>query len=140
MAQDLFLVYARAANGVIDKINGFIGAVNSAFEFSVSIPGVDMPGPIPDIPSTSFSVDAPDIGQIPRLAAGGIVRRPTLALVGEAGPEAVIPLDRLGQHAGGVAVNYYGPVTIEARDRTEADRAGRDIGWSVGAALRARGV
>jgi len=130
-----------AANAVIDKINGFIGAVNSAFEFSVSIPGVDMPGPIPDIPSTSFSVDAPDIGQIPRLAAGGIVRRPTLALIGEAGPEAVIPLDQLGRMGGGgVAVNYYGPVEIVARDRADADRAGRDIGWAVGAALRARGA
>jgi len=30
----------------------------------------------------------------PRLASGGIVTRPTYALVGEAGPEAVIPLSR----------------------------------------------
>ena len=29
---------------------------------------------------------------VPKLAAGGIVSRPTLALIGEAGPEAVIPL------------------------------------------------
>lgn len=29
---------------------------------------------------------------IPKLAAGGIVRGPTLAIVGEAGPEAVVPL------------------------------------------------
>jgi hypothetical protein len=32
---------------------------------------------------------------VPALATGGIVRRPTLALVGEAGPEAVVPLDRM---------------------------------------------
>ena len=31
------------------------------------------------------------------LARGGIVRKPTMALVGEAGPEAVIPLDRAGK-------------------------------------------
>lgn len=30
----------------------------------------------------------------PQMAAGGIVREPTFALVGEAGPEAVVPLDR----------------------------------------------
>ena len=30
------------------------------------------------------------------MASGGIIRRPTLALVGEAGPEAVIPLGRRG--------------------------------------------
>jgi hypothetical protein len=34
--------------------------------------------------------------EIPEMAAGGVVTRPTLALVGEAGPEAVIPLSRLG--------------------------------------------
>ena len=33
-------------------------------------------------------------GGIPFLAAGGIVNRPTLAVVGEAGPEAVVPLSR----------------------------------------------
>jgi TP901 family phage tail tape measure protein len=32
---------------------------------------------------------------VPKLAHGGIVRRPTLALVGEQGPEAVVPLSRM---------------------------------------------
>ena len=62
----------------------------------------------------SVSVDAPDIASIPRLAAGGIVTDPTLAALGESGPEAVIPLSRLNRAGGGVSVNYYGPVTIEA--------------------------
>lgn len=36
---------------------------------------------------------APDVPpNIPRMATGGIVTRPTLALIGEAGPEAVVPL------------------------------------------------
>lgn len=34
---------------------------------------------------------------IPKLAAGGVVTSATLALVGEAGPEAVVPLDRWEQ-------------------------------------------
>ena len=34
-------------------------------------------------------------GAIPALAAGGIVRRPTLALIGESGPELVAPLSEL---------------------------------------------
>lgn len=33
---------------------------------------------------------------MPKLAAGGIVTRPTIALLGEAGPEAVVPLGRGG--------------------------------------------
>jgi len=39
-------------------------------------------------------------GGIPALADGGIVTGPTLALIGEAGPEAVIPLDRMGGMGG----------------------------------------
>jgi len=130
-----------AANGVIDKINGFIGGVNSALEFSFGVGPFDMPGPIPDIPGMTLNVDAPDIPSIPRLAAGGIVTDPTLALVGESGPEAVIPLKRLGSAGrGDVNVNYYGPVTIQAEDRRQAERASQDIGWAVSAALRSRGV
>ncbi len=41
---------------------------------------------------------------IPGLATGGIVTKPTLAMVGEAGPEAVIPLSQLGR-SGGTTVN-----------------------------------
>tara|TARA_R100001463_G_scaffold5857_2_gene19824 strand:+ start:445 stop:2169 length:1725 start_codon:yes stop_codon:yes gene_type:complete len=47
---------------------------------------------------------------IPRLAEGGIVNSPTLALIGEAGPEAVVPLD--GNHSMGgatyITVNVTG--------------------------------
>jgi hypothetical protein len=65
------------ANGIIDIINKqVIGRINSLLEFKV--------GPI--------TVNPPDIKNIPRLAAGGIVSSPTLALIGEAGPEAVMPL------------------------------------------------
>jgi len=35
-------------------------------------------------------------GGIPKLAEGGIVTKPTLALIGEAGPEAVVPLGKRG--------------------------------------------
>jgi hypothetical protein len=38
-------------------------------------------------------------------AAGGIVTRPTAALVGEAGPEAIIPLNQLGNFSPNVTVN-----------------------------------
>jgi hypothetical protein len=39
------------------------------------------------------------------MAAGGVVTGPTLALIGEAGPEAVIPLDRMGSMGGDTTVN-----------------------------------
>jgi TP901 family phage tail tape measure protein len=38
---------------------------------------------------------------VPYLAAGGIVNSPTLAMIGEAGPEAVVPLSQMGNFGGG---------------------------------------
>lgn len=51
------------------------------------------------------SFDVPDI---PELANGGIVTGPTLAMIGEAGPEAVIPLNRAGGFGGNVTINVNG--------------------------------
>lgn len=44
---------------------------------------------------------------VPAMANGGIVTGPTLALIGEAGPEAVVPLDRMGG-MGNVTINVNG--------------------------------
>ena len=43
----------------------------------------------------AFPVETRVAPQIEKLQHGGIVTRPTMALIGEAGPEAVIPLDKL---------------------------------------------
>ena len=50
---------------------------------------------------------------IPAMANGGIVRRPTLAMIGERGPDAEIPLTRSG--AGGINVNItvYGDIVSD---------------------------
>ncbi len=57
------------------------------------------------------------LGGATQMASGGIITAPTLGLVGEAGPEAVIPLDRLGTLGGGgstnVTVNVQGSVLAE---------------------------
>jgi hypothetical protein len=41
---------------------------------------------------------------VPKLAEGGVVDRPTLALIGESGPEAVVPLDGKSGAGGGVTI------------------------------------
>jgi hypothetical protein len=54
------------------------------------------------------------IPEIPQLANGGIVTRPTLAMIGEAGPEAVVPLNR-SQGFGDVNITIQGaldPVAV----------------------------
>ena len=48
----------------------------------------------------------------PHLQEGGIVRKPTFALMGEKGPEAVVPLDKAGS-LGGVIVNFTQPIFLE---------------------------
>jgi hypothetical protein len=52
---------------------------------------------------------------IPLMADGGIVNRPTLAMIGEAGSEAVIPLDRMGSMGTSVTVNVAGSVISEGQ-------------------------
>jgi hypothetical protein len=49
---------------------------------------------------TSFKDIFSAIGGLNFFADGGIVTRPTLSVTGEAGPEAIIPLGKLGQIMG----------------------------------------
>jgi vacuolar-type H+-ATPase subunit E/Vma4 len=54
---------------------------------------------------------------IPAMADGGIVTGPTLALIGEAGSEAVIPLNQMGKMGGGggaITVNVNGGLATSA--------------------------
>lgn len=44
-------------------------------------------------------------GKFPKMAGGGIVTRPTLAVIGERGPEAVVPLNRGGGIGTSIVVN-----------------------------------
>ena len=74
------------------------------------------------------SIGSFDIGgiNIPGFADGGIVTRPTLAMVGEKGPEAIIPLSKMGGMGGGVTVNVTGGLSTSA-----------EIGQAVVNAIRA---
>ena len=58
-----------------------------------------------------------DIGgiNIPGFADGGIVTRPQLAMVGEKGPEAIIPLSKMGGMGGGITVNVTGGISTSAQ-------------------------
>jgi len=70
----------------------------------------------------------PEIPVIPH-AAGGIVTRPHIGLVGEAGPEAIIPLNKAGAIGGNVTVVLQGPMFLgnEADARKLADIVGSEL-------------
>jgi len=53
------------------------------------------------------------------MADGGIVTGPTTAVIGEAGPEAVIPLDQLGR-MGGMNVTINMPAGSDGDDIVQA--------------------
>ncbi len=46
---------------------------------------------------------------------GGIVTQPTMAMVGEAGPEAIVPLNEAGA-MGGITINFTQPVFFDRED------------------------
>jgi len=62
------------------------------------------------------------------MAGGGIVTRPTAAIIGERGAEAVIPLSKMGRFGGGTAIN------ISVNAGMGAD--GADIGQQIIDAIR----
>jgi hypothetical protein len=70
--------------------------------------------------SRSYTAMAAAMGLI-RLAEGGIVEQPTFALIGEAGPEAVIPLNKSNQM--GNTIN----ITVNAGIGTSGAQVGREI-------------
>lgn len=71
-------------NLIIDGINWLIDGLNS---LDFKLPEWDILG---KYAGQSFGIDIP---HIPPLARGGIVDSPTLAMIGEAGKEAVVPLE-----------------------------------------------
>jgi hypothetical protein len=84
----LVRVFKGAINAVIDVWNDFHIPALKVFGHEIT-PEINFPN-------------------IPHLASGGIVTSPTLALIGERGPEAVIPLGSAGI-GGGLTVNVSIP-------------------------------
>ena len=91
-------------NWIIDKLNWLIGKLNW-------IPR-HLPGEF-----------WPEIPEIPRLARGGIVTEPTLALLGERGPEAVVPLSSA---SAGIVNNFHiGELVV--REEADIQRIAREL-------------
>jgi hypothetical protein len=85
-------------------INAVISAMEKGLNFAIKglntiLDGIDKAAG----PWVNFGT-IPDV-KLPRLAEGGITTGPTIAMIGEKGPEAVIPLDRLGSMGGGMTLN-----------------------------------
>ena len=137
-AYNKFEWFRDGVNAIVNTVIGFfagmvnaaIGAVNAIISAYNSIPLLpDIPKaptvPVPQLGATAAARPVAGRLGIPRMAEGGIVTAPTLALIGEAGPEAIVPLDRMNT-GGGVTVNVTGGLATSA-----------EIGQAVVNALRA---
>ena len=69
------------------------------------------------IPRVTSAIDdfLAQFNSVPKMAEGGIVNQPTLAMIGEAGAEAVIPLDKMGGMGTTVNINVAGSVISEGQ-------------------------
>ena len=67
------------------------------------------------------------VPQIPLLAKGGIVDRPTLNIAGEAGAEAIIPIDKLQSYIMGAVERTMQAVNINALAAAVEDLANRPV-------------
>jgi hypothetical protein len=89
----------------VNIYKGLFRMVAKAWNATIGGFGFEVPDWVPGFGGKGFKIP-----EIPELATGGIVTGPTLAMIGEAGPEAVIPLDRMNTMgvAGGVTINVHG--------------------------------
>lgn len=72
-------IFKTPINLIIDGMNSFISGLNK----------IKIPDWVPAVGGKGI-----DIPKIPKLAQGGVVDKPTYAMIGEAGTEAVMPLER----------------------------------------------
>lgn len=91
-------------NGIMGFYKAVFNGIARAWNSTIGQLSFDVPDWVPIIGGRGFSVP-----NIPELAEGGIVTGPTLAMIGERGPEAVIPLNR-ATGMGNVTINVYSTI------------------------------
>lgn len=74
----------------VDACNTVINALNKMIDLINKIPFIN----IPNIPNVGGGSDKQSKGKVKKYARGGIISSPHYGLVGEAGPEAIIPLKK----------------------------------------------
>lgn len=112
-------VVKKAINGVLSTavslINGFISAINLAIGIINAIPGVNI--------SKLKKLD------VPKLATGGITTGATLAMIGERGKEAVLPLENNTQWMDALAEKIAARNSTPSRIILKVDE--RELGYAT---------
>ena len=98
-------IFKAPLNFMIDGINKFLSGIGK----------IKIPDWVPGVGGKGFSIP-----RIPRLAKGGIVSASTIANIGEAGTEAVIPLQRNTQGLDMIAEKISERLSLSQNDGTGA--------------------
>jgi hypothetical protein len=147
VAYKKFDTFGNVVRTVVNGVAGYFEFMANAYikMINLVIKGINLIKPGKDIGTlgeVSFgrlggdSAPAGDggngFGNLTKMATGGIVTSPTMALIGEAGPEAVIPLNK----AGGLGMN----ITVNAGLVSTPDQIGQDIIAAIQKAQRRSGT
>lgn len=136
----ILLGTAKFVNNIVDKIqsiphivkkkfkSGFkevYNAIIAPYNLFARTMTFEIPAWVPQIGGGEFKLP-----EVTMLAKGGIVNGPTLSMIGEDGPEAVIPLNRKNNPSG---IGLGGDVTVNINvggvtDRTDKKQLAREIG------------
>lgn len=119
--------FKKVVNAIISGINKVVSvpfnAINKVLD---KIRGVSIAGISPFSNLGSISVP-----KIPLLAEGGILTQPTLNIAGEAGPEAIIPIDKLQTYISGAIEKTMQVVNLQALVYAIEDLANRTIELNI---------
>jgi len=123
----------RIKDAFVDGFKGVWNAVIGTYnDFVNNMGDITIPDWVPKIGGESFSLP-----NIPQLAKGGVVSTPTLAMIGESGPEAVVPLNRASQFGkNNVTVNIN---VSGVTDRSDKRALAREISDIIAQEMRRNG-
>lgn len=110
---------------IVNPLAGVTGAIKTPAPTTGTTGGTTGSGINKPKPKTALEIAAGRItnklSRMPAFANGGIVNRPTVAMIGEAGPEAVVPLSRMGKSGG----TYN--ITVNAGMGADGNAIGKQI-------------
>lgn len=122
-----------AVNGVISRVQNVINTAIALLNAAIAVADKLTPGHLGRVKPVS----------LPRLAKGGILNGAQMVIAGEAGPEAIIPLDELWKHIDAVSagnntiINVYGAegqsvneLAAEVERRLIASQKRRSMAWA----------
>lgn len=136
--KDIFSVGGKIFDGIKDGIvKGFkvvVNAIIKGINKVVELPFKGLNAAIKGLKKIEILgvkpfdwMDTIGIPQIPLLAKGGILTKPTLNIAGEAGPEAIIPIDKLEGYISNAVEKSMSAVNIQSLAAAIEDLANRPI-------------